>query len=688
MKIPMTQEREGWPQRLEIDTISRQSEVIVAPSVSVFLTRNAYVSKGLNPVATTADRMLLSGMMYELAGVQPGEKLAFLAVGGTGVAKISGTAAIPDAAPVPPPPPPPPPPPAGPEYVVVLSAGQSNMVGTDTLTPYYTYDSVNDPTDARILQWTYDATNYPAAANTLVLAQDPLNHPGVANVNRAVGPSMAFARALLPTLQASQKIVIVPTAVGGTGLINDRWSGTMPGDLYTSARNALANVLTTLNTATPGSAECQYILWWQGENDMFYNRDAEQYKVQFDAVVDGFRSVSGAASASMLICGVVQEYFQGDATKTAIQTALANTPLRKPRTYFVPPPTGSFTSGDVWHASTPAQRTIGANLAALRDAPALHTTTIPATPTVTLEGEVVKITPNGSPAYLIESRAAGSSGAYTETLVYPHKHAAAAIYTVLPGAGARECRVRARSIAGDSAPTSTMTYAVPTASVPQAYWDHDYAASTYDGGGVLTSLVNNGTNAGAWTPLNSPNSVTINGVTALNVTGGTQAIKVTGALPAGDYTVIGAYYEGHSSAGEMILGPGEVTANYGVIFRRTPSDTTGRGVVRASHNNGAITATQAFDIKASGYVCAALVYVAATQTFTVYVNGCVYATGTTVTRTTAPSTKAWNDLADNRADAFLGAKLAWKAWSSALTADQVRKVAHDIRTQYGIEWTT
>lgn len=581
---------------------------------------------------------------------------------------------------------------AGPtDWVVVLLAGQSNMVGNKTTVPYYTYDSVLDPTSSRIRQWSYDGQGVPARANVLLPAIDPLLHPSLADVNRAVGQGMSFARSLLATLASNQGIILVPTAVGGTGLVGNVWAAPS-GTLYVAARNALIACL----AAIPNS-HCEYMLWWQGENDMIGNVGFAPYASALDAVIAGFRTASGAgvAASKFLISGILPEYYASTTpAKLGVQTALSDTPLRNSNCYCVMPDFGWSGGGDTVHALPASQRIVGANVFTARDLAATYTGSAPATPLgVQLEGEVISWLADGSaPAYVVQSRAAGSADAWTETLVYPFKMFGdiSRRYCVYPGAGGREGRVLARSKFGDSAPSAMFTYTVPVTGLPTFLWDHDYDASPASGGNIVT-VTSVGTDTADWTPFGTIPKVIVNGRGALNQTTMTQALFRAVRVPVGSYTVIAACEMNVEGSDLMVGGVGDLTHGFEVSWRvggvgahRTTAVHNNSSAISSSRGNIAIT-------NAGGRVkiCIAYAYDSVAGTMTLYVNGALYATGTIATRNSVSiSTKAWNWLSDGRGDGFIGTKYAWKLASSVLTQAEIIRVAHEIKTLYGIEWGT
>ena len=119
----------------------------------------------------------------------------------------------------------PPPPPSspttslapGPTIHLFLIAGQSNAVGynVDPFTP-------EDTSDPRILQLSCCTAgrSLPPSSCYLNISSDPLMPCQGAHVSFA----MSFARALLPVLHPQDVIVLVPTAISGTGFVDGVWT--------------------------------------------------------------------------------------------------------------------------------------------------------------------------------------------------------------------------------------------------------------------------------------------------------------------------------------------------------------------------------------------------------------------------------------------------------------------------------
>ncbi len=132
-----------------------------------------------------------------------------------------------------------------------------------------------------------------------------------------------------------------------------------------------------------------------------------------------------------------------------------------------------------------------------------------------------------------------------------------------------------------------------------------------------------------------------------------------------------------------------LTANIDLMVKINASN-TGQTVQAWHNNDSAIAVTASYDTLGIGYLAIGVVYdsTLSTNNLTIYINGCPFVVGTINARTkTAPSTKAFDDLADGRGDGCVGPKLAWKVWGSALTEAHMIQLAHDVKTAYGINWT-
>jgi hypothetical protein len=148
-----------------------------------------------------------------------------------------------------------------PGYDIIIIAGQSNAVGYGC----GPYTDVSKSEDGRILQVD--------PSNNVIPASDPLYfNPGHANL---VGMGMTFARQYAQQLPANRKIIIVPTAFGGTSVLE--WDNRDDGIDFTGTTPFQADstflydrlIARTRAALAYGGTQNRVtaILWHQGEND-------------------------------------------------------------------------------------------------------------------------------------------------------------------------------------------------------------------------------------------------------------------------------------------------------------------------------------------------------------------------------------------------------------------------------------
>ena len=149
----------------------------------------------------------------------------------------------------------------GPRIHVFLVAGQSNAVGYNG-DPF----TSEDTSDARILQLSCcrGSTSLPPAQCYLNISADPLMPCAGAHVSFV----MSFARALLPTLAPSDLIVVVPTAISGTGFADNTWTAYTGGG-FVPAVAKLRRAWTLLGEGAYAKYTRLFsgVLWHQGEHD-------------------------------------------------------------------------------------------------------------------------------------------------------------------------------------------------------------------------------------------------------------------------------------------------------------------------------------------------------------------------------------------------------------------------------------
>lgn len=170
----------------------------------------------------------------------------------------------------------------------VLLMGQSNMSGRGL-----TYDpAIDGPNDPRIRQW--------SRANTIVTAREHLQHHDWQRLteDKYVGMGTAFGRAYVETLPEQRDVLLVPTAHGGTALVNGPWS---PGGYL--FEDAMMRVDAALASGEGRQGNCvAAVLWHQGESDANRHVDQDAYQSAWTDMIGAVRDrVPGAAQAPAVL---------------------------------------------------------------------------------------------------------------------------------------------------------------------------------------------------------------------------------------------------------------------------------------------------------------------------------------------------------------------------------------------------
>ncbi|KAF8024566.1 hypothetical protein BT93_F1669 [Corymbia citriodora subsp. variegata] len=173
----------------------------------------------------------------------------------------------------------PPSPSPRPESIFLL-AGQSNMAGRGGV--------VNDSSTGWIEMW--DGVVPPkcspnpsilrlTANLTWVKAREPLHADIDTNKTNGIGPSMAFANAILGQDRSLGSVGLVPCAIGGTRI--SEWErGTF---LYDQ-------LMRRARAATNAGGTIRALLWYQGESDTVEESDAVQYKGRLEKFFSDVRT--------------------------------------------------------------------------------------------------------------------------------------------------------------------------------------------------------------------------------------------------------------------------------------------------------------------------------------------------------------------------------------------------------------
>jgi hypothetical protein len=185
----------------------------------------------------------------------------------------------------------------------------------------------------------------------------------------AVNQGQSCALRLAEILPSNTRVVIINTAVSGTGLVGSRWqptptrpaAGVMVGDLYWNAIDTANACLAALPNARLGLID---IL--QGETDLVSLERPTvadilpaDYQTAFDALIDGLRAnITGAENCPFIAASMQPEFVASmGAAGVDYNNIHAGVGTRKPYAGFVQGPTGQV--NDRFHYRGAGLRVIG-----------------------------------------------------------------------------------------------------------------------------------------------------------------------------------------------------------------------------------------------------------------------------------------------------------------------------------------
>lgn len=577
---------------------------------------------------------------------------------------------------------------SGPEYLIVIAGHQSNMTGGQTTANGGTIISADDP-DANIFQFSLNGGNSgttPSHALVLEQAVEPLRYPTSDTTNSQVGPALTYAKALRAA--TGKKIIIVPWGRGGTNI-----SSYVPGSQFYSDLQA---AYATLKSAYPSSALHSFILS-PTENEMQNGVSAASTATSLANLIAGYRALDAAAPNVPIYMGSpTNEYVGGNANYPPILLEAAKAAVTNPLVGISSSLTGVATPGDQVHYTNAGNRTRGTRLyAQIAKTAALNAAPAPQITDLTINSQLMSFTSVGAPYYDLQTRDAGSSGAWTSNLWVPlvNSDTGQTLSVTMPGSGDRDCRIVAKAYGGDST-SATVNYTTPTVTVPTPVIDLDFTnAST--SGGVFVSVPSAGSDTTAWTPVSAAGTgataaISVTTQNSLNIPSlsTSRRFRRTGYTPpAGDYTLIVPFY--FISGGNGALWAwGGATTNGDIFLNATTSNIHLRHVNTTTQH---FTSGSPLSGQSSKWHIIAVTYVRSTNTAVIYLNGNAQTmTGTLTQRASSPANGNSTDIYGYNTDASSnglnsGSKsLPVKFWDSALSAAQVQKVQADLATLYAV----
>ncbi|MBW6523426.1 sialate O-acetylesterase [Sphingomonas sp. RHCKR47] len=196
------------------------------------------------------------------------------------------------------------------------------------------------------------------AGTAIVRAAEPLSWQQPSDIGAwATSPVFYAAKVMLALDPTLKRVVILPTAQGGTSLVNGPWDPD-GGALYANMVAQLAAALATY----PGAGVALYVA--QGEADATAGVAGVTYEDELRRAIAGTRAVKGAENAHAAIVSMVPEWVADPGapngqTRAAIDAAHRAIAATMPDVSFVNGATGFATAGDIIHYTREGARRNG-----------------------------------------------------------------------------------------------------------------------------------------------------------------------------------------------------------------------------------------------------------------------------------------------------------------------------------------
>ena len=367
-----------------------------------------------------------------------------------------------------------------PKTYIIVSSGESTVVGraNDKTVP-------PDTTNPRITQW----GRIPPNDGVEILADDPLQQNDTQQASNSIGMTMSYARALLPTLEAEDKIIIVPVARGGSGYYNNEQGIGNVLFIDTVARVNAVIALDPSNTIVK-------MITGLGINDGFYD-ESSTFQASFDADDANYRAAFTGDQSQMLhlVMGAIPAAIALGNEIPQVQAILQDSGNRLFNTVYVQWDDGLPISGTDSHPNGASNRTMGARLqtfdAAFTPVTPYAPTTFPANLTVTDGAELLTVSFDSvdfANSYVVQYKLSTDT-TYTDIVTT----STSIVISPLTDSVLYDVRVKARNLIGDSSFSPVVTGTPSSADVREVgaeihhFFGTDYATfEDIQGGGALT----------------------------------------------------------------------------------------------------------------------------------------------------------------------------------------------------------
>lgn len=294
-----------------------------------------------------------------------------------------------------------------PRAYLMIARGQSNTVGRGTI------DGTQDTEQSNIRQFC-DIPSRASTYRTIRASVMPLYHPENRVSDNNLSPVNYAAKVLASTLPAGDIVLIVPTAWGGTSLLNSDGNSAPNAPQWSVGRSLHENSIAQANAAVAAVAAAGFIpvvhsiIDVQGEAD---NRDIApaDYANALTAAISDMRArITGGSGARLILGGFLPEKLATLATLQGIEDARKTVAANIGNAAFVRGASG-YVLGDGLdvHFNAAGTRINGRNIGA-----AAAQITLP--PAVTFMGDVTKAEGNaGTTSFVFDGRRSTYSGAAT-----------------------------------------------------------------------------------------------------------------------------------------------------------------------------------------------------------------------------------------------------------------------------------
>lgn len=587
-----------------------------------------------------------------------------------------------------------------------LFGHQSNNVGGDV------NGAIVSPADDAVTgvsQWspngggayTGGVGQFPASANVLLPSTGHSRFPGGnwgtdTNVGRAHSYAVT-ARTANPT----EPQTYIPFGVGGTSTAEYLTGAGVPTNWPANRYTVFKTSYDLLKAAYPDSY-VSTIVASIAENEIINATGVSNFGTDLDNWVTTFRAIggTGASTAPIVWATPLKEWINNDATSMAYVLEAHKAAVRNTGIAIFRPRNGYSRAGDTVHMTNVGNRLMGPDMYAMR---ALALAPPTSTPAFSLVGNTGVLVCTGAPYYevYVTPLATGVTTKY-DYVPLEYSFPGATVKFTLPGVGTRDVYVIAKSSAGNSAPTPTLTYTLPSSSAA-ARVSLDFTNATLDGSSNMTSVPSDGSDTTAWDPVSTAG------------TGGTAAIKrqLVGSKyvaildattksfirtgytwDAGDWSfAFGIYYNTLATTG-VLVGAGQTGSSLDIYVSLANSGLN----IRMGNNSTTVqllTTSNPFNFNFKIWHFLGFSYNRTTNIGTAYLNDEVVLSGAMTLRSASPSNSGGSKFFNNGAASSTGGwgtglapvlMMPPKFYNAALSANDFQKTMNDYKVDHGVNF--